>query len=84
MWRTGILSNERLYFPAANTCTIMSTKARESDGAGNAVVATRPKNHSSGRVGDEPLSPVQRRRGRIRLANPELVRRIISDPSLEP
>nr|WP_320161195.1 hypothetical protein [uncultured Methanoregula sp.] len=63
----------------------MSTKARIPGVSGNPVVASRNKTRSS--VGSEDaasLSPIQRMRGKILLADPEMARRIIFDPSLEP
>ncbi len=63
----------------------MSTKARVPEDSGNPVVASRNKNRLiTGRGEEVHLSPVQRMRGKIRIADPEIVRRIISDPSLEP
>ena len=48
------------------------------------VAAPRTKARlSSGRGDEMSLSPVQRMRQKIALADPELVRRIISDPALE-
>jgi hypothetical protein len=64
---------------------IMSTKARVTGVSGNPVVASRNKTRlSTGRDDEVPLSPVQRMRGKILLADPEMARRIIFDPSLEP
>ncbi|WP_321507594.1 hypothetical protein [uncultured Methanoregula sp.] len=63
----------------------MSTKARIPGVSGNSVVASRKKPKSSvGREDEPPLSPVQRMRGKIFLADPDMTRRIIFDPSLEP
>lgn len=63
----------------------MSTKARVADAPGTPVSASRSKARSLPGRGDEmPLTPVQRMRQKIALADPELVRRIISDPALEP
>jgi hypothetical protein len=63
----------------------MSTKARVTEVSGNPVVASRNKTKSlTGRDEEARLSPVQRMRGKILLADPEMVRRIIFDPSLEP
>lgn len=63
----------------------MSTKARISGASGNPVVASRNKTReSAGRDEEAPLSPVQRMRGKILLADPDIARRIIFDPSLEP
>ena len=63
----------------------MSTKARVTEVSGNPVVASRNKTKSlTGRDEEARLSPVQRMRGKIHLADPEMVRRIIFDPSLEP
>ena len=39
---------------------------------------------SIGRDEEVPLTPVQRMQGKILLADPEMARRIIFDPSLEP
>ena len=62
----------------------MSTKARVAEASGTPVAAPRTKARSlSGRGDEMPLSPVQRMRQKIALADPELVRRIISDPDLE-
>ena len=62
----------------------MSTKARVAEAPGIPVAAPRTKARSlSGRGDEMPLSPVQRMRQKIALADPELVRRIISDPLLE-
>ena len=64
---------------------IMSTKARGSVVSGNPVVASRNKTRVSiGRDEEVPLTPVQRMQGKILLADPEMARRIIFDPSLEP
>ena len=63
----------------------MSTKAKVPEVSGNPVVASRNKTKLSiGRDEEAPLSPVQRMRGKISLSDPEIVRRIIFDPSLEP
>ena len=63
----------------------MSTKARGSGVSGNPVVASRNKTRLSiGRDEEAPLNPVQRMQGKILLADPEMARRIIFDPSLEP
>ena len=63
----------------------MSTKARVAKAPGTPVAAPRTKARSlSGRGYEMPISPVQRMRQKIALADPELVRRIISDPALEP
>ncbi|MEN6396325.1 MAG: hypothetical protein ABFC78_07570 [Methanoregula sp.] len=63
----------------------MSTKARVAEAPGTPVAAPRSKARSlSGRDNEVPLSPVQRMRQKIALADPEIVRRIISDPPLEP
>jgi len=76
---------EGLNFPAANISTVMSTKARVPEESGNPVAATSTKNRSlTGRDEGTHLSPIQRMQGRIQIADPELVRRIIFDPSLEP
>jgi hypothetical protein len=63
----------------------MSTKARVAEAPGTPVAAPRTKARSlSGRDNEVPLSPVQRMRQKIALADPEIVRRIIFDPTLEP
>ncbi|MCX6685127.1 MAG: hypothetical protein NTV10_00505 [Methanoregula sp.] len=63
----------------------MSTKARVREESRTPVVAPRNKTRSlSDRDEEVHLSPVQRMRGKISLADPEIVRRIIFDPSLEP
>ena len=67
------------------TSPIMSTKARGSDVSVNPVVASRNKTRLPIRRDEEaPLNPVQRMQGKILLADPEMARRIIFDPSLEP
>ncbi|MDO9324225.1 MAG: hypothetical protein Q7T80_04615 [Methanoregula sp.] len=38
----------------------------------------------TGRNEESSLSPVQRMRGKIRIADPAMARRIIFDPSLDP
>ncbi|MEI7857750.1 MAG: hypothetical protein WCH85_09625 [Methanomicrobiales archaeon] len=66
------------------TSAIMSTKARGSDVSGNPVVASRNKTQLPiGRDEEAPLNPFQRMQGKILLADPEMARRIIFDPSLE-
>ena len=62
----------------------MSSKARVAESSSTPVAAPRSKARSSGRVDEMPLTPVQRMRQKIALADPALVRRIISDPALEP
>jgi len=63
----------------------MSTKVRTPEESGNPVVTSRTKTGSlTGRDEEAHLSPVQRMRGKIQLADPEIIRRIIFDPSLEP
>jgi len=62
----------------------MSSKARVAESPATPVAAPRSKARSSDRGDEMPLSPVQRMRQKIALADPELVRRIISDPALEP
>ena len=62
----------------------MSTKARVTEEPGTPVMAPRNKTRSlSEREEEEHLSPVQRMRAKITLTDPEIVRRIIFDPSLE-
>ncbi|WP_292367788.1 hypothetical protein [Methanoregula sp. UBA64] len=62
----------------------MSTKARTAESPGTPVAAPRTKARSLPNRGEDmPLSPVQRMRQKIALADPELVRRIITDPLLE-
>ncbi|MDO9034812.1 MAG: hypothetical protein Q7U51_06375 [Methanoregula sp.] len=48
-------------------------------------MASRNKTRLSiGRDEEVPLTPVQRIQGKILLADPEMARRIIFDPSLDP
>ncbi|MGD0081239.1 MAG: hypothetical protein ABSB80_11415 [Methanoregula sp.] len=62
----------------------MSTKARIPGVPRTPVVAPRTKTRSlPDRDEEVHLSPVQRMRGKISLSDPEMVRRIIFDPSLE-
>ncbi|MFA5237989.1 MAG: hypothetical protein WC362_09070 [Methanoregula sp.] len=63
----------------------MSTKARIAGAPGTPVPASRTKARSlTGRDDELPHSPVQQMRQKIALADPDLVRRIISDPALAP
>jgi len=63
----------------------MSTKARVTEEPGTPVVTPHNRTRSLS-ISDEEvhLSPVQRMRGKISLSDPEMIRRIIFDPSLEP
>lgn len=56
---------------------VMSMNTKVPGVSGNPVVA------STGRDEEPPLSPVQRMRGKIQIANPAMIRRIIFDPSLD-
>ncbi len=63
---------------------VMSMNARVSGETGNPVVASHNKTRSpTGRNEQTPLSPVQRIRGKIHVADPAMIRRIIFDPSLD-
>ena len=62
----------------------MNTKARVAEAPGPVTAPRTKARPLSGRGDEMPLSPVQRMRQKIALADPELVRRIISDPALEP
>ena len=58
--------------------------ARVTGVSGNPVMASRNKTRSlTGRDEDVLLSPVQRMWGKIPLADPEITRLIIFDPSLD-
>jgi len=63
----------------------MSTKARVTQESRTPVVTPRNRARSLSDSDEEVhLSPVQRMRGKISLSDPEIIRRIIFDPSLEP
>jgi hypothetical protein len=62
----------------------MSMNGRNPEKSGNPVVKSRIENGSvTGRDEEKHLSPVQRMRGKIQLADPEIIRRIIFDPLME-
>jgi len=63
----------------------MSTKTRVTEESRTPVVTPRNRTRSLSNSDEEVhLSPVQRMRGKISLSDPEIIRRIIFDPSLEP
>lgn len=63
----------------------MTTKTRVPEESRDAVVRSLAKELPEAGLNHKPhISPVQRMRGRILIADPEIARRIISDPSLEP
>jgi hypothetical protein len=63
----------------------MSTKARVIEEPGTPVVNPHNRTRSLSKSHEEVhLSPVQRMRGKISLSDPEMIHRIIFDPSLEP
>ena len=63
----------------------MSTKARVTQESRTPVVTPRNRTRSLSDSDEEfHLSPVQRMLGKISLSDPEIIRRIIFDPSLEP
>jgi hypothetical protein len=84
--RNSVLSSySRINFFRMLISPVMSTKTRVTGVSGNPVVASRNKTKSlTGRDEGAPLSPIQRMRGNIHIADPAMVRRIIFDPSLEP
>jgi len=63
----------------------MTTKTRVPEESRDPVVGSLTKDLPVTGLNHKPhISPVQRMRGRIHIADPEIVRRIISDPTLEP